>query len=446
MTNYDWINHIQQVIHDRQIHTIRVTVPDLSNISRARYIPVRHFLETAFKDTVSFPSVLFSMDTSAEIHKNVGSGFAGGFPNWQIQTDLSTFSILPYKQGVARVIGDLCDSNGSPIKQSPRHVLKKVLDTFQDLGYLVRGSFEYEFYVFVQEAARIEPVWKGLHCFSETKQAEVENIITTLFMHLTEMGAGPEVANTEYGSGQFEVTHSPFWGVEISDMAFYYRTSIKEILHGQGYKATFMSKPASARSGSGAHMNHSLYDQDGHNLFYDPSSADGLSDICRWFIGGQLTHAKALCALANPTINSYKRLVPHSFAPTTISWGYEHRGAMIRVPSGRGEVTRIENRLAGADTNPYIALAAVLAAGLDGILHKIEPSAPIQNTDPYGSDFEHLPSSLLEALRELEKNNWLRDSLGADFIEDYLSLRYAEYDRFLAHVTDWEMKEYFDIF
>jgi glutamine synthetase len=260
------------------------------------------------------------------------------------------------------------------------------------------------------------------------------------------MGAGPEVANTEYGSGQFEVTNSPFWGVEIADMAFFYRTSIKELLAKKGYSATFMSKPLANMSGSGAHMNHSLYDLEGNNLFYDSTREHGLSDLCLNFIGGQLRHAKALTALCNPTINSYKRLQPYSFAPNKTSWGYEHRSAMIRVPGARGEHTRLENRLPGSDTNPYITLAALLAAGLDGIKNKIQPLPPLQNMDAYSSDLERLPTSLPEALVELENDECFANILGKEFIDHYSTLRKSEWNRFLKAVTDWELKEYLPLF
>ncbi|PLS03784.1 glutamine synthetase [Neobacillus cucumis] len=431
---------------DYQIHTVRMSLNDNSNIARARYIPVQKFLEMGTSGRISFPSVLFSMDTSETVQTKVGAGFSGGYPSWEIQPDYSTFGPLPYKTGIARLIGDLYKGDGTPIETAPRYVLKRVLEEYKKLGYRVYGAFEYEFYVFKETAEGLEPAWKGLHCFSETKQSQVEDIFVSLLNGLSEMGAGPEVANTEYGSGQFEVTHSPFWNLEIADMAFYYRTSIKEILHAKGYKATFMSKPINDMSGSGAHLNLSIHNEKDQNLFDDASAPDGLSDFCRWFIGGQQQHARALCALVNPTVNSYKRLKPYSFAPSTNTWGYDHRGAMIRIPGQRGVNTRLEHRLSGADTNPYLSLAAILAAGLDGIRNKIEPTSPLQNQDAYHSDFEPLPRSLWEAINVLTMDTFFKEMLGESFMMDYLTLRQAECERFMFHVTDWEIQEYQDIF
>lgn len=436
---------IQRVIREKQIETIRVTMHDNSNIQRSRYVPRKYFLEKVMQDTLSFPSVLYSMDTSAKIKLEAGDGFEGGYPSWILKPDLSTFVTLPYAPGVARIIADLYSAENKPVPFSPRYVLFRVLNQFKEAGYRVYGAFEYEFYAFQSPDFPLKPVWNGKQCFSEIKQSEVEDIITSILYGLEEMGAGPEVANTEYGSGQFEVTNSPFWDVAIADMAFYYRTSIREILHKKGYTATFMSKPLRENSGSGAHMNHSLYDASGNNLFADSSKDDGLSDLCRWFIGGQIYHANALTALCNPTLNSYKRLQPHSFAPATATWGYEHRGAMIRVPQARGVNTRLENRLPGSDTNPYISLAGILAAGLDGIRKRIEPPKPLQNQDAYDASFKSLPRSLWEAIDALEQDEWAKEMLGEEFVRHYTVLRKAEYERFLTHVTDWEYEEYFDL-
>ncbi|HUW65328.1 MAG TPA: glutamine synthetase family protein [Spirochaetia bacterium] len=442
----DWHTHIHEIIRQHQIHTVRVCIQDNSNIALSRYVPTRHFLEHITQTGLSFPSAIFSLDTSATLQPAAGDGFAGGFPSWFVKPDIETFSILPYNSGICRVIADLYDQEGKIIESSPRQVLRRVLEEYARSGYRIKGAFEYEFYVFHKSAeGDLKPVWEGLHCFSEVKQAEVEDIIHTVVKALSDISAGPEVANTEYGSGQFEVSHSPFWGIQIADMAFYYRASIKESLARQGYLATFMSKPLETMSGSGAHLHHSLFDAEGNNLFFDPNQEDGLSDLCRWFIGGQLKHAKALCCLVNSTINSYKRIQPYSFAPTEVSWGYEHRSAMIRIPHARGDQTRLENRLPGADTNPYIALAATLAAGLDGIRNRTEPPRPLRGDDGYSGTHPSLPRSLWESLQTVKEDPWVSDSFHERFLHQFLTLRQSELNRYLRHVSSWEINEYLDV-
>lgn len=442
----DWHAQIHEVIRQHQIHTVRVCIQDNSNVALSRYVPTSRFLEQVAQNGLSFPSALFSMDTSATLQPSAGDGFTGGFPSWMVVPDIETFSILPYNPGVCRVIADLYDHKGKVVESSPRHILRRVLEEYARLGYRIKGAFEYEFYVFHKNREHgLTPVWQGLHCFSEIKQAEVEDIILTVLKALSDISAGPEVANTEYGSGQFEVSHAPFWDIQIADMAFYYRASIKESLARQGYLATFMSKPLENMSGSGAHLHHSLFDAAGNNLFFDANQEDGLSDVCRWFIGGQIKHARTLCGLSNSTVNSYKRLQPYTFAPTEVSWGFEHRGAMIRIPHAIGENTRLENRLPGADSNPYIALAATLAAGLDGIRNQTEPPPPLRDDDGYSGTHPSLPRSLWESLQVLEKDPWVTEIFHEDFIKQFLTLRHAELSRYRRHVSSWEVDEYVDV-
>lgn len=441
-----WKDHITQLIQENKVHTVRICMNDNSNTNRSRYVSVQHFLDQAMENGISLTSVVFSFDTAAEINEKIGDGYKGGFPSWIIKPDIHTFGVVPYSNGTARVIADVYDSSLNPIAFAPRYVLKKVLELYEQEGIKVRGAFEYEFYVCRRNSDGVlEPIWDGKQCYSEIKQHGVENIIKDVMLNLSAMGAGPEVANTEYASGQFEVTNSPFWGIEIADMAFYYRTSIKEIIEQKGMLASFMAKPAADRCGNGAHIHISLYDKDDRNLLRDEKSSDGLSSMCHSFIAGQIKHANALCALINPTVNSYKRLTPYAFAPTTKTWGYEHRGAMIRIPFCRNENTRIENRLPGADTNPYITLAALLAAGLEGIKNKLQPPAPCTGTDTYKDIENMLPNTLINAISELKNDTYFANILGEDFVRQYIILREGEWERYMKHISDWELSEYLEL-
>jgi len=446
MDTQRWKDHILQLIQNNKIHTVIVCMNDNSNMHRSRYVSIEHFLAQVMEYGISLPSVVFSFDTAAEINEKIGDSYKGGFPSWIIKPDLKTFGVVPYLNGTARVITDVYDPYNNPINFAPRYVLKKVLELYAQEGIKVKGAFEYEFYVFERNSdGSLAPIWDGKQCYSEIKQHGVENIIKDVMLNLSVMGAGPEVANTEYAPGQFEVTNSPFWDIEIADMAFYYRTSIKEIIEQKNLLASFMAKPAAGRCGNGAHVHISLYDENERNLLRDEKSSDGLSKMCHSFIAGQIKHADALCALVNPTVNSYKRLQPYMFAPTTKTWGYEHRGAMIRIPFSRNENTRIENRLPGADTNPYIALAAILASGLDGIKNDIKPPEPCTGTDTYKATENTLPSTLIDAIRELKKDTYFKDVLGEEFISQYITLREGEWKRYITHISDWELSEYLEL-
>lgn len=446
MDNNTVQDDIVRLIHENQIHTVRVCTSDNSNVQRSRYVSSEHFINKVIQDGISLPSVVFSFDTSAQINQKAGDGFKNGYPSWIIKPDMHTFGIVPYLQGTARVICDVYYSSMHPISFAPRNILKKVLEMYEREGIKVKGAYEYEFFVFKHNNnGGFEPIWNGKQCYSEIKQNGVEDIMRDIMLNLTAMGAGPEVANTEYASGQFEVSNSPFWGIEIADMAFYYRTSIKEIIEQKDLIASFMAKPLATQCGSGAHLHISLYDKDNNNLLKNDKNPDGISDLCHNFIAGQIKHADALCALVNPTINSYKRLQGYMFAPTTKTWGYEHRGAMIRVPLFRDSNTRIENRLPGADTNPYVTLAAILASGLDGIKNKLDAPAPCTDIDTYSENLSELPHTLIDAINELKKDTYFKTVLGEEFIKNYTILREGEWGRYMNHISDWEISEYMDL-
>ncbi|MFT9846005.1 glutamine synthetase family protein [Aneurinibacillus sp. REN35] len=446
MVERDFQRYVQQVIQEHKIRTVRVSIMDNSNIPRSRYVTAKFFLENVIPEGIHYPSTLFSFDTSAALVEEAGNGYAGGYPSWVLHPDLNTFVVLPWVHQTARVLADIYDGEGQPIQESPRYQLGRVLQELDSMGYQVRGAFEFEFYVYNKES--MKPAWEGLNCFSDVVQAEVADILEAVQTGLSDIGAGPEVANTEYGSGQFEITNSPFQGMPIADMAFFYRTSIKEILSQKGWHATFMSKPDERMSGSGGHFHLSLLDQEEKNIFSDPTAPDGLSDVARWFIGGQIHHASAICALANGTVNSYKRLVPNSFAPVHASWGYEHRSTMIRIPQGRGKKTHMESRLPGADTNPYLAMAATLLAGIDGIRNRIEPPPPVVGIDIYREPGQHarLPKNLDAAIDALTTNEVFTQFFGSAFLNRYAALRRHEYERYERTISEWERKEYFDLF
>ncbi|WP_019227450.1 glutamine synthetase family protein [Sedimentibacter sp. B4] len=439
-----YIEHVTQLIQENRIKTVIVCVNDNSNINRSRFVSVEHFMSSVVNSGIGLSSAVFAFDTKGELNDKVGGGYKGGFPSCVVKPDLSTFSIVPYLPNTARVIGDVYDSFGNLIEYTPRNVLKKVISLYKKEGIIIRGAFEYEFFIFEKNNDSLKPIYNSIQCYSEVHEPVLINIIQDIMNNLSAIGAGPEIANTEYASGQLEITNSPFYGVEIADMASYYKMTIKEIIKNKNLIATFMAKPKANQNGSGAHLHISFYDEDGNNLFSDNNFPDGLSDICHHFIAGQLKHAKGLCGLVNPTVNSYKRLEEYRFAPTSISWGYEHRGAMIRVPFARNQNARIENKLPGSDTNPYITLAAVLAAGLDGIKNKIQSPNSCNGDTTYENCYERFPITLIDAINQLKKDTYFKNILGEEFINQYILLREYEWNRYMKHVSDWEISEYLE--
>src|SRR5579875_1294375 len=439
------IARARQSIQDNGIKTVRVTFTDNSGVTRARNVTATMFERHGMEEGIQYPSAMLSVDTSANFVVPAGAGFASGYPSWVLKPDLSTYTVLPWAPGTAKVVADVYTLEGERVELAPRSVLQRVLDALAAEGYAAHGGYEFEFYVFKSiENGRPQPSWTGINCYAEVKQHQVDDILTALSTNLEAIGLGIEEANTEYGPGQFEISAGHFEGVRAADMATYYKMAVKELMYQLGYTATFMTKPLNGNSGSGCHFHHSLYSREtGGNAFDDPRGEHGLSDVARWFIGGELRHAHAVCALANPSVNSYRRLRPYTFAPSNISWGLENRMTLLRVPHARGQAAHLENRLPGADNNPYLMAAAIYAAGLDGIRNRIEPEHFIQGEDAYArTDLPGLPTALEEALIALQGDEALVELLGKDFVNSYSLLKGNEVRRFNDHVTDWEVQEY----
>lgn len=440
---------IRKVIRDEGIEVVRVVFNDIVNVGRARNIPAKVFLDDVLENGVQYPSAMFSVDTSANFVLAAGAGFAGGYGSWMLRIDPATFTVLPWVQKTARVIADVYTLDGEPVSVYPRGVMQRVINELETEGYSTYGAAELEFYVFKELGdSGYQPSWTGLQCYSEVKQSEVDELLWDMVVPFQSLGIEVEAANTEYGPGQFEISMKPQSGLAQADAAFYYKNSVKELMKKRGLLATFMTKPLSGKSGSGAHFHHSLYHLDtGKNAFYDPNDKYGMSDIFKHFIAGQLAHSKAICALANPSINSYRRIRPYTFAPSNITWGLENRMCLIRVPHARGQGTHLENRMPGADNNPYLMMAAMYAAGLDGIRNKTPLPDPVLDEDAYAIRGEgQLPTSLEQALEALKQDEALHKYLGSDVINAFVALKTNELSRFSDYVTPWEVEEYSELF
>ena len=274
------------------------------------------------------------------------------------------------------------------------------------------------------------------------RKGDPDGILLKTLRQLRDASLQVTAANHEFSGGQFEVNlhHSDL--VDAADRAFRMKSAVQEIARHEGMLATFMAKPFNDEGGSGFHLHVSLVDESGENVFGDPDGPDGLSAVGRQAIAGVLTHAPALAAIHNPTINSYKRFGPDTLAPWLVDWGLDNRSAMVRIPPERGSSARMEVRLGDATANPYLAMAAVAAAIYLGVRDKLEPPAPLEG---YGYDPESapmLPQSLPDALDALEADTELSEALGRFFVESFLAYKRNEVERFSRDVTDWEFREY----
>lgn len=367
--------------------------------------------------------------------------------------DLSTMAIFPWRpqQGkVARLICDVHRPNGEPFEGDPRYILKRAIKEAKDLGYTFEVGPECEFFLFHTDD-------NGLPTTISHEKATYfdlgpidlgENARRDMVMTLEDMGYEIEASHHEVAPAQHEIDFHYDEGLATADNIMTFKLAVKTIAKRHGLHATFMPKPKYGVNGSGMHINMSL-SKDGKNIFQDPDDKLGLSKEAYYFIGGIMKHMKGMTAITNPLVNSYKRLVPGYEAPVYMAWSATNRSPLIRIPATRGEGTRIELRSPDPSANPYLALAVCLRAGLDGIVNQIEPPASVDcnifemtKEERQARGIEELPSTLYEAIQELEKDTFLQEILGNHVCQRYIAAKKKEWQEYSMQVTDWEVEKY----
>jgi glutamine synthetase len=434
------LRQVMEIIKQNRIEFIRFESPDVNGISRGKLVALANF-ERVVEKGLAMVSDLLTWDPQADVAW-LGTGYAEDitFSDLLFFPDLSTFKVVPWADHTARVFGDLHFYDGRPAMGSSRHVFRHVLDLAKEMNYLCRSGHEYEFYILDSETE--QPIFGG-HQIMTTLKHEAHPILRDIQRHMTRLGIEITTCNTEWGPAQYEINFNAADGMAGADQAFTWKNGLKEIAEQHGLLITLMTKPWIDKSANGSHVHISLLDADtGQNVFVDPSSADGLSDTCRWFIGGQLAHARALAALMAPTINCYKRYQPNSYAPNSISWGHENRSVGVRIKAWRGKGTHIENRMACGSSNPYLVGAACLAAGLDGIRRKIEPPEPI-STNAYNLEhLDRIPGSLEEALDALQDDEPLLELLTREGMQTFIVDKQYEIAKAKAAIPDYGSPEF----
>lgn len=370
-----------------------------------------------------------------------------------LKPDYDTFTIFPWrpKEGaVARLMCDILTPDGEPFAGCPRSTLKKVMAEAKELGFEMYAGSEPEFFLFDKdengEPTTITNDKGGYFDLSPVDMGE--NARRDIVLALEEMGFDVEASHHEVAPGQHEIDFKYAPVLRTADNIATFKFVTKAVAMEHNLHATFMPKPIFGENGSGMHVHQSLF-KDDENAFYDPDDELGLSEVAYHYMGGILKHAPALAAITNPVINSYKRLVPGYEAPVYISWSAQNRSALIRVPSARGVGTRIELRNPDPAANPYLAMAVMLKAGLDGIKNKIEPGEQtIDNIYAMGESerqarsIDSLPSDILEAVNNLAEDQILRDTLGEHIFEHFVEAKMIEWDVYRTQVHDWELDQY----
>jgi glutamine synthetase len=426
------------------VRVVRVTYSDLHGVARGKDIPIDRFAQAREGGLPHCEAVM-----TVDLAHNVVAGFEHGFQDIVARPDVSTLVRLPWRPEVAWCLADLeVNVTGEPHAVDPRGTVRRAAGELAGLGLEAIVGPELEFYLC--EPDERSPVGyrrhveHPSHVYTVGEVADPKGLLYEMLTASMDLGLGALAAAQEYGMSQYEINlcHSP--ALDAADRAFRYRTAVKDLAARHGLLATFMGKPWNDDEGSGFHLHVSL-NRDGTNAFADPSSPDGLSVIARQFVAGVLDHAPALMAFHNPTVNAYKRMTVESLAPTNVNWGYDNRLAMVRIPAERGPATRVEMRVGDGAANPYLATAAVLYAGLDGLRRELEPPPDVSG-NPYDLDPDRLgpalPSSLDDALAALEADDVLTAAMGPSLVATFLEIKRYELARWKAHVTEWEFREY----
>lgn len=367
--------------------------------------------------------------------------------------DLDTFVVLPWRpqQGkVARLLCDVCRADGTPISANSRSILKKVLQNAQQKGYIFYVDPECEFFLFHTDEHGIPTtVTHEQAGYMDISPMDLgENARRDMVLTLEEMGFEIESSHHETAPAQHEIDFQCAEAMKTADSIVTFKTAVRSIAKRHGLHATFMPKPKPGVAGSGMHMTIQLY-KGGKNIFSDPEDKNGLSEEARWFMGGIMAHAKAMCAVTNPLVNSYKRLNSGFEAPRDIIWTTRNQNTLIRIPSAEGEDVGIELRFPDPSANPYLTLAVCLAAGMDGIERRLDPGAEAAfrfeertEAEKAALGVEHLPETLREAVAYMEQDAFMKNVLGGDFVQLYVDAKKAEWNEYMSQVSEWEVEKY----
>ena len=425
------------------IQHVRFELPDMHGSARSKQVPVERFAAAA-REGVNMYGGVVALDTASHVISGTLYNEEVKYKDQTLRPDLATLAAVPWLDGMAKVICDTEWEDGTPLRAAPRHVARRMLEKTAALGFGIQSAHEYEFYVLDRETH--EPFFGGLHIFNNLRNDHLP-AIRTVIDGLRTAGIPILTSNAEYAPSQYELVYSHAEGLAGIDNAFTFKNGVKEMVQHAGHCATFMGKPAAGSAGSGCHYHVSLVEpESGRSAFYDPENPRVMTPTLRHFVQGLIDHGAACTALFNPTPNCYRRLTPHTFAPSNVSWGEEDRSAMVRIKQPGAPGMHVEMRASSAISNPYLCAAGTLACGLLGLAE--ERALTAQSSGPSEDDpsLPPFPATLEAALAALEADRAVVDLLGEEFVTVFTTMKRAELARFNAHVTQWERDEYIELY
>ena len=430
---------------DVGVRAVRLQYADLHGICRGKLIPISAFPNVA-EEGMGFVEAIMTVD----LRHNVVAGFEHGFPDFLARPDLNTLVPLPWEEDVVACLVDLEDpATNGPHPLDSRGTLKRVLAQFSEFGVSPVVGPELEFYLCEPDpmSARGYRPYAGQDSavYTVGDMADPKGTLGRMLDAAVDLELGAIAAAHEYGRSQFEINLRHSEALDSADRAFRFRAMVKEMAARDGMIATFMGKPFNDDEGSGFHLHISLVDGQGENAGDAAGEAHGLTPVMCHFIAGVMEHARAMMVFFNPTVNAYRRISAEALVPTRVCWGHDHRMTLVRVPKERGASTRLELRLGDGTANPYLASAAALAAGLDGMRRELELPEPVEGMIYDLPDEElgaTLPTTFAEALDALKEDPVMIEALGSRLVDTFEAIKMAELERFRAWVTDWEFEEY----
>ena len=449
------LNAVAGIIEKHNIRTVKVGGGDMDGVYRGKRVSSAQFLTAAKGEGFPQCDVLFGWDIQDEVIGSLPfSNWETGFGDIVMRPDLSTFAVVPWEEGCASVICDFYTEHGDLLALSPRAVLGRVVQKAADNGFASKMAAELEvrFFREDQESLRakgysdLRPLSPGLNCYSMHHASIDEPVIGRVCQMLNAYGIEVEAYNREHGAGMYEINLRYTDVLRAADQTMLYKSATKEISGQVGVTPTFMAKYSEDLDGCGGHLHQSLWDVDeSRNVFWDADAPHRVSAVMGNYIGGVLATLPEFMLMYAPNVNSYKRYVPRTWAPTNCTWGIDNRTATLRAIVTGPEAIRIENRAPGADLNPYLAFAASLAGGLHGIEKMLDPPPPVTGSAYNSSDATQLPSSLAAALEAFSASELARRWFGDEFCDQFVAFRRWEVEKHRRAVTDWERQRYFEM-
>jgi glutamine synthetase len=424
------------------VTSIRVLYPDLHGVARGKEVPIAEFDHVIEKGLCFCAAVM-----GTDLRQTPVVGGDEGYPDLIARPDMTTMTTLPWEPGVASCLANLEPAAGGTLIPDPRGTVCRVVDDLGAIGLDPIVGPELEFFLVQLDPAATHGIRRRVDqpsmVYTVGPQADPDGIVRGMTEALTQLGLEVLAFNHEFMNSQYEINLRHTHALRAADRTFRLKAAVKDIAAQHGLVATFMGKPFNDQGGSGTHL-HVSVNRDERNAFDAPGEEDGVSTELRAFTAGVLAHATGLMAFLNPTINAFRRIQPDSLAPTHANWGWDNRTTFIRIPPERGGATRIEIRVADGAANPYLAIAAVLAAGAHGVREGLTPPPPVDGDAYRAGELigPALPASLDVALDALQADTVLRRALGPQIVETFVAIKRFEIERYRAWVSDWEVAEY----